>query len=153
MEEGEVLHKETEELKDRIAALEAEVKSAKEEWIKAKEVAQKIHAFMGYQGDVINKARLYDQCAKQPKIVSGAKIMRCMVDYSTKMEKPLKELRALLQPTGVQPEPTSISTPALEPSTIPIPNPSPNVVTPLADRPDPLLQEAIPEINMEDIAP
>ena len=60
VEEGEVLHKETKELKDRITALEAEVKSAREEWNKAKEVARKIHNFMGYPGDVINKARLYD---------------------------------------------------------------------------------------------
>ena len=60
VEEGEVLQKETEELKDRIAALEAEVKSAREEWDKAKEVAWKIHAFMGYSDDVVNKVRLYD---------------------------------------------------------------------------------------------
>ena len=60
VEEGEVLRKETEEFKDRIAALEAEVKSAQEEWDKAKEVAQKIHAFMRYPGNVVNKACLYN---------------------------------------------------------------------------------------------
>ena len=152
VEEGEVLRKETEELKDQITALEAEVKSAREERDKAKEVARKIHAFIGYPGDVINKARLYDQCVKQPKTASGAKIMLCMVDYSTKMEKLLKELRALLQPIGVQPEPASTSTPTPGPSTVPIPNLSPDVITPPAHRPDPLLQEAIPEINTEDIA-
>ena len=73
-------------------ALEVEVKSTQEEWDKAKEVARKIHAFMGYPGDVVNKTRLYDQCAQQPNTASGAKIMRCMVDYSTKIEK--------LQPTA-----------------------------------------------------
>ena len=66
------------------------------------------------------------------------------------MEKLLKELRALLQPFGVQTEPASTSIPAPKPSTVPIPNPSPDVVTPPIDRP--LLQEAIPEINTEDIA-
>ena len=147
MEEGEVLWKETEEPKDRIAALEAEVKSAREKRDKAKEVAQKIHAFMGYPGDIINKVRLYDLCAKQSEMVLGAKIMQCMVDYNTKMEKLLKELRTLLQPSRIQPEPASTSTLAPGPSTIPIPNPSPNVVTPPANRPDLLLQEAIPEIN------
>ena len=60
VEEGEVLPKEMEELKDPIAALEVEVKSAKEERDNAKEVAWKIHVFMGYPGDVINKARMYD---------------------------------------------------------------------------------------------
>ena len=150
VEEGEVLRKETEELKDRIAALEAEIKSAQEERDKAKEGARKIHAFMGYPGDVINKARMYDQCVQQLNTASGAKMMQCMVDYSTKIGKLLKELRALLQPTGVQLKPAP--TPAPGPSTVPFPNPSLDVVTPPADRPDPTLQEAIPEINTKNIA-
>ena len=69
------------------------------------------------------------------------------MDYSTKMEKLLKELRALLQL-----ELASASTPALGPSTVPIPTPNPGFVTPPVAQPDPLLQEAIPEINTEDIA-
>ena len=60
MEEGEVVRKEAEELKDWITALKAEVKSAQEERDKTKEVAQKIHAFMGYPSNVVNMARLYD---------------------------------------------------------------------------------------------
>ena len=78
--------------------------------------------------------------------------MWCMVDYNTKMEKLLKELQALLQPIGDQPEPTPTPTLAPGPSTVPIPNPSLDVVTPPADRLDPTLQEAIPEINKVDIA-
>ena len=151
VEEGEALWKETVELKDRMAALE-EVKTAQEERDKAKEVAQKIHAFMGFPGDVINKARLYDQGLKQPETSSRAKMMRCMVDYSTKMEKLLKELRALLQPTGVQPEPASTSIPVPGPSTVPVSTPSLGFVTPPINRPDSFLQEAIPEISTEDIA-
>ena len=60
VEEGEALRKEMMELKDRIAALEEEVKTVWEERDKSKEVAQKIHSFMGFPGDVVNKARLYD---------------------------------------------------------------------------------------------
>ena len=108
--EGEVLRKEMEELKDWIAALEVEVKSARKEWDKAKEVARRIHAFMGYPGDVINKVSLYDQCAQQPNMASRVKMMQCMVDYNTKMKKLLEELCALLQLTGVQSEPASTST-------------------------------------------
>ena len=152
VEEGEALRKETVELKDRIAVLEEEVKTAREERDKSKQVAWKIHSFMGFPGDVVNKARMYDQGLKQPETASGAKMMRCMVDYSTKMEKLLKKLRALLQPTGVQQEPASASTPAPGPSTVPTPTPNPGFVTPLVEQPDPLLQEAIPEINTEDIA-
>ena len=61
VEEGEALQKEMVELKDRIAALEEEVKTARAERDKAKEVARKIHSFLGFPGDVLNKARLYNQ--------------------------------------------------------------------------------------------
>ena len=77
-------------------------------------------------------------------------MMRCMVDYSRKIEKTLKEPRALLQPTKSQPEPAS--TPAPGPSTVLAPTPSPGFITPPVSQPDPLLQEAILEINTEDIA-
>ena len=140
------------ELKDRIAALEEEVKTAREEQDKSKEVAQKIHSFMGFLGDVVNKMCLYDQGLRQPETASGVKMMRCMVDYSVKMEKTLKELCAFLRPTGSQLESASTSTPAPGPSSVPIPTPSPGFVTPPTPQPDPLLQEAIPEINTEDIA-
>ena len=93
-----------EELKDRIAAIMEEVKTAKAEWDKTKEVAWKIHSFLGFPGDDLNKARLYDQGLRQLETGSGAKMMQCMVDYSRKMVKKLKELRALLQSTGSQPD-------------------------------------------------
>ena len=115
-----------------------------------KEVARKIHSFLGFSSDVLNKVRLYDQGLRQPTIDLGVKMMCCMVDYNRKMEKTLKELGALLQPIGSQPE--SASTPAAGPSTVPAPTPSLGFVTPPVSQPDPLLQEAIPEINMKDIA-
>ena len=79
-------------------------------------------------------------------------MMRCMVDYSAKMEKTLKALSELLHPTRSQPEPASTSTPVPGPDSMPIPTPSPSFITPLVSQPDPLLQEAIPEINTKDIA-
>ena len=99
-EEGDVLRKEVGELKNRIAAVEKEVKIARTERDKSKEVAQKIHGYLGYPDDVLNNARLYDHGLKQPMTDSGMKMMRCMVDYGLKLEKTLKELRALLHPTG-----------------------------------------------------
>ena len=77
-------------------------------------------------------------------------MMRCMVDYGIKLEKTLKKLRALLHLTGSQPEP--IATPGAGPSIVLAPTPSPAFITPLVTQLDPLLQEAIPEINTEDIA-
>ena len=148
--EGESLRKEIGELKNRIATVEEEVKTARAERDKAKVVAQKIHGYLGFPSDVHNKARLYDHGLKQPTTDSGVKMMRCMVDYGLKLEKTLKELRTLLHSTGSQLEPVSI--PGAGPSIVPAPTPSPEFVTPLVIQPDPLLQEPISDINTEDIA-
>ena len=148
-EEGDALRKEVGELKNRIKAMEKEVKTTRAERDKSKEVAQKVHGFLGYPGDVLNKARLYDHGLKQPTTDSGVKMMRCMVDYGLKMEKTLKELCVLLHPTGAQLEP--VGTPGVGPSTTPIPTPSPEFVTPPATQLNPLLQELIPELNTEEL--
>ena len=99
---------------------------------------------------MLNKARLYDHGLKQPTTDSGVKMMRCMVDYGLKLEKTLKDLRALLHPIGAQPEP--VGTPGAGPSSVPAPTPSPEFVTSPVTQPDPLLQEPIPDINTEDLA-
>ena len=99
VEEGESLWKEMGELRNRIAAVEEEVKTTRAEREKAKVVAQKIHGYLGFPGDVLNKALLYDHGLKQPTTNSGVKMMCCMVDYDLKLEKTLKELRALLHLT------------------------------------------------------
>ena len=84
---------------------------------------------------MLNKARLFDHGLKQPTTDSGVKMMHCMIDYSQKMEKTLKELRTLLQLTGGQPEQAGM--PGVGPSTTPAPTAC--FVTPPATRPDPLL--------------
>ena len=150
VEEGDALRKEVEDLKTRIKAAERDVKTARAEQDKSKEVAQKVHGFLGNPGDVFNKARLFDHGLKQPMTDSGVKMMQCMVDYGLKMEKTLKELRALLQPIGAQPE--QVGMPGVSPSTTPAPTTSPNFVTPPATRPDPLLQEPIPVLNTQEMA-
>ena len=113
-------------------------------------MAEKIHGYLGYPGDVLNKARLYDHGLKQPTTDSDVKMMQCMVDYGLKLKKTLKELRAFLYLTRAQPELVGI--PGAGPSTVPAPTPSPEFVTPPATQPDPLLQEPIPEINTEELA-
>ena len=149
-EEGDALQKEVGELKNRIKAVEKEVKTVRAEPNKSKEVAQKVHRFLGNPGDVLNKARLFDHGLKQPTTDSGVKMMRCMVDYGLKMEKTLKELRAFLQPTGAQPEP--VGTPGAGPSKTLAPTSSHEFVTPPTTQPDPLLQEPIPVLNTEEMA-
>ena len=151
MEEDEAWRKELEELKDRVKAIEEELKSAREDRDKAMVMARKFHAFMGYLGDVVNKARLYDESMSQPGTSLGAKVIRCMVDYSTKIEKLLREMRILLQPVRAQLEPVlATQQPTLAPA--PILAPSSEVVTSPTGRSDPSLREAIPKINTEDIA-
>ena len=104
--------------------------------------------FLGSPGDVLNKARLFDHGLKQPATDSGVKIMRCMIDYSQKMEKTLKELRSILKPAEGQPE--QMETPGVGPSTTPAQTAS--FVTPSVTRPDPLLQEPIPILNTDEMA-
>ena len=60
VEEGRALRKEMDELRNQIAAVEEEAKIARAERDKAKMIAQKIHGYLGFPGDVLNKARLYD---------------------------------------------------------------------------------------------
>ena len=71
-----------------------------------------------------------------------------MIDYSQKMEKTLKELRTLLQPTEGRPE--QAGTPGAGPSTTPAPTAS--FVTLPPTRPDPLLQEPILVLNTDKMA-
>ena len=148
VDEGDALWTENKELKDRVKEAEKAVKTARTERNRSKEIAQQVSKFLGSPGDVLNKARLFDHSLKQPTTDSGVKIIHCMIDYSQKMEKILKELRPLLQPTGGQPE--QAGTPGARPSTTPAPTAS--FMTPSATRSDPLLQEPIPVLNTDEMA-
>ena len=108
-DEGNALRAENKELKDRMKEVEREAKAARTERDKSKEVAQRVSKFLESPGDMLNKARLFDNGLKSPATNSGVKMMRCMIDYSQKMDKTLKELRSLLKPTGGQPEQTGNS--------------------------------------------
>ena len=56
----------------------------------------KFFDFVGFSGDVVTKARLYDQCMKKPEATLAPKILRMLVDFSRRVENLLKELRVLL---------------------------------------------------------
>ena len=147
-DESDTLRAENKELKDRMKEVEREAKAARTERDKSKEVAQRVSKFLGSPGDVLNKARLFDHGLKQPATDSGVKMMRCMIDYSQKMEKTLKELQSLLKSTGGQPKQTG--TPGAGPNTTPAP--TANFVILPATRPDPLLQEPILVLNTDEMA-
>ena len=63
-------------------------------------VSRKFFDFVGFAGDVVTKARLYDQCMKKPEAISAPKVLRMLVDFSGRVENLLKELRLLLQHDG-----------------------------------------------------
>ena len=141
-------------------------------------MARKFHAFVENPGDVVTKARLYDECMKKSEVVRVPKVLRILVDYSGKVEKLLEELRALLQhseeagPSDRRLE--SEPVPVLRPEPIPLPAlipaapstegasaPTPQLgvaedqleaaATP--GIPDPTLRESIPDsLNTDDLA-
>ena len=77
-------------------AAEEELVCAREDQNKAIAISRKFHDFIGHSSDVVNKARLYDESIGQPGALPGPKVIWCLVDYNTKMEKLLKEMQALL---------------------------------------------------------
>ena len=81
-DDGDALRAENKELKDWMKEAKKEVKAARTEWDKSKEIAQKVSKFLESPGDVLNKARLFNHGLKQPATDSGVKIMHCMIDYS-----------------------------------------------------------------------
>ena len=49
-------------------------------------------SFIGNPSEVVNNAQLYDEDMGQLEASPRSKIVRCLVDYNTKMEKLLKEM-------------------------------------------------------------
>ena len=105
------LFKENAELKTQVADLDEKLKEAEtltaatfkekvwaqEEREKAVTMARKFHSFVGYPGDVVTKARLYDESMKKSEVVSAPKVLWALIDFSGKVEKLLGELCTLLQ--------------------------------------------------------
>ena len=134
---------------------------------------------MGFIGDVVTKAWLYDQCMKKSEAVSAPKVLRMLVDFSGRVENLLKELQFLLQhdgrrqevgPSEHRPEPgpeiarlEPTSPPASTPDAPATGGPSASIPRPEATQgeqepaatpeiPDPTHQEPIPDsLNTVDI--
>ena len=168
------------EAKALAAAVVEEKIRAEAEREKAATISRKFFDFVGFSGDVVTKARLYDQCMKKSEAIPMPKILRMLVDFSRRMENLLGKLRILLQYNGQgqearpserrpepNPEPVSrpnvVSPPALTPGAPatkepPAPTPqseaSQDQPKPAATSvvPDPTCQEPIPNsLNTNDI--
>ena len=66
----------------RAAAAEEAQAFAELESTKWHGVSRKFFDSLGFPGDVVTKARIFDQCMKKPEAVSAAKILRMLVDFS-----------------------------------------------------------------------
>ena len=170
----------------RAAAAEVRAAAAEEARIRTKAESTKWHGVshkffdsFGFPGDVVTKARIFDQCMKKPKAVSAAKILRMLVDFSGQVENLLKEIRSAFQlgdrgheagpseqrselvPGPSRPEPPSppTATPAAPPTGAPsasIPRLEATTYQPEATSTpnilDPTRQEPIPDsLNTDDI--
>ena len=95
-------------LLEKVNKLRAELKEVKEDHQKTVDklnvtltFSQKLEAYVGHIGDVVNKARLFDaNLAKNP--VSTGKVIPIWVDFAEKMEDLLEEMRVLFD--RLQPE-------------------------------------------------
>ena len=81
------------------AAVEEKVRDEAERE-KVATISRKFFDFVGFAGDVVTKARLYNQCMKKPEVVSAPKILRMLVDFSERVENFLGELCKFLQYDG-----------------------------------------------------
>ena len=141
----------------RLEEAEAHVAVAEEGRIRAEVETTKWHGVsrkffdsVGLAGDVVTKARLFDQCMKKPKAGLAPKILRMLVDFSERVKNLLKELRLVFQhskrgqeagpsehrpepgPEPARPEPTS--PPASTPGAPPTGGPSASTPPPLHRR-------------------
>ena len=163
----------------RAAGAEEAQALAESESTKWHGVSRKFFDSFGFPGDVVTKARIFDQCMKKPEAVSTAKILRMLVDFSAQVENLLKEIRSAFQlgdrghragpseqrpepvPEPARPEPPSppIATPAAPPTgapsaSTPRPGATPSQLEDAATPsiPDPTWQEPILDsLNTDDI--
>ena len=92
------------EAEARAAAAEARAKAAEEGQIRAEAestkwhgVSQKFFDAFGFFGDMVTKARTFDECMKKPEAVSAPKVLRMLVDFSERVENLLKEIWLVFQ--------------------------------------------------------
>ena len=71
------------------ARIQAEAESTK--W---HGVSRKFFDSFGFPGDVVTKARIFDECMKKPEVESAVKVLRMLVDFSRRVENLLKEIRS-----------------------------------------------------------
>ena len=162
----------------RVAAAEEAQVLAESESTKWHGVSHKFFDSFGFPGDVVTKARIFDQCMKKLEAVSTMKILRMLVDFSARIENLLKEIRAAFQfgdrgheagpseqrpkpvPEPSQPEPPSppIATPGAPPTgapsaSTPRPEATPSQSEATPSRPEATATPSIPDPTRQEPIP
>ena len=144
--------KEAEELEGMTKAMEVKQATAQKERDEAKTINRMFQTFIGNLSEVVNKAWLYEEGMDQSRASPRPKIVRCLVDYNTKMEKLLKEMQALLHSTEDQ-EQQSAPEPTRQPTIASVTASQPETPAATVGTVDSNLQEAILDsLNTKDIA-
>ena len=63
-------------------------------------VINRVREFIGYPGEIVNKAHLYDKLMETMEPSSAKQILQILVKYSRMMKDLLKEIQELLPPHG-----------------------------------------------------
>ena len=95
------------QLSGQVADLSQEVKVKDEEIRRlngqTKESLERIRSFIGNSGDVVNKARLFDNDIRTGGHISAPKIIAVLVEFGRKMEATLSDMRGLLTKATLEP--------------------------------------------------
>ena len=97
------LHKDKAILNARIARKEAEWSQANQKIGEALNLLSQFQSYVGQLGDVVIKARIFDETMAKGLPVIGSKVISIVVDYSAKMEALLLRMRQLM--IGLHPPP------------------------------------------------
>ena len=160
-----------EEAEARAAAAEEGRIPAEAESTKWHGVSRKFFDAFGFPGDVVTKARTFDECMKKPEAVSAPKVLQMLVDFSGRVENLLKEIRLVFEygsrgyeagpseqrpepaPEPARPEPSSPPTPI--PGAPPTGGPSASTPRPEATpfQPEPVSTPVIPDPTRQEPIP
>ena len=86
-----------------IARKEAEWSQANQKMGEALNLLTQFQSYVGQPGDVVTKARIFDETVTKGLSVTGSKVISIVVDYSAKIEALLLEMRQLM--IGLHPPP------------------------------------------------
>ena len=106
------LQKERALLKAQLTWKESELSVVDRKTDEALHLLFQFQAYIGQPGEIVTKARIFDKMVAKALLMTRAKVINIVVDYSSKMETLLVDLRKLmagLHPVALQPRTLDLS--------------------------------------------